>query len=72
MEELKFTNDLLTGEETIDYQHKILISYINNVIHAHNFAENLDLVLEVTLDELVKYTIHHFGNEEEIMEKKAY
>ncbi len=72
MEELVLTDDLLTGEETVDYQHKILISCINNLIRTNQLGDNLDLVVEITLDELVKYTIHHFSDEETIMKERGY
>lgn len=71
MKELEFTDDLLTGEDTVDYQHKILISCINNLARAcHSYDVNL--VVEISLDELVKYTIHHFSDEERIMKKTGY
>ena len=72
MDELKLTNDLLTGEETVDYQHRILISCINDLIRANKLSENVDLVVEITLDELVKYTVHHFADEERIMKERGY
>jgi hemerythrin len=72
MDELVLTDDLLTGEETVDYQHKILVACINNLIRANKMSENVDLVVEITLDELVKYTIHHFGDEESIMKERGF
>jgi hemerythrin len=72
MQELVLTEDLLTGEETVDYQHGILIACINNLIRASKVEENGELMVEVTIDELVKYTIHHFNDEEEIMKARSY
>jgi hemerythrin len=72
MDELVLTADLLTGEETVDYQHGILIACINNLIRANQSPDNLDLIVEVTFDELIKYTVHHFGDEERIMTARGY
>jgi hemerythrin len=72
MDELVFTDDLLTGEDTVDYQHKVLIGLINDLIRANKFSENVELIVEITIDELIKYTIHHFNDEELIMKKRGY
>jgi hemerythrin len=72
MDEITLTDDLLTGEETVDYQHKILVACINDLIRANKLGDNVELVVEISLDELIKYTVHHFGDEERIMKERGY
>jgi len=76
MSELKewdWDDQLLTGEETVDYQHKILFRVINDLIRAVNMSDDTSSILvEVALDELLKYAGYHFSDEEELMKKKQY
>lgn len=70
MEEVKWSDSLLTGNETIDYQHKTIFNYINDLIKAAR--EENTLVIEITIDELIKYALHHFRDEEETLKKLNY
>ncbi len=71
--EWNWDDKLITGEETVDYQHKILFRVINDLIRALNMSDNTtSLLTEVAIDELLKYAGYHFSEEEEIMKKKQY
>lgn len=67
---LHWTNDLDTGIEVIDKQHKRIVAYIN-VLHTANEAGDIAAVNQV-LGELVDYTLSHFSFEEELIEKANY
>ena len=66
-----FKNNLLTGNELIDEQHKELICRINKLIHA---CENGVCQLEAIrmLDFLSDYTDFHFQEEESLQEQVGY
>jgi len=63
---LEWTQNLEVGNETIDYQHKNLLRLINDLQEAKTEG-NSPLLIEVTLDELTKYTKYHFQTEEDLM-----
>jgi hemerythrin-like metal-binding protein len=67
----EWKKELETGNGVIDTQHKSLVQLVNNLYKAHQKAEG-QLVLEVTIDELLKYTNYHFTAEEDAMEKGGY
>lgn len=66
-----FKNNLLTGNELIDEQHKELIGRINKLINA---CENGVCQLEAIrmLDFLSDYTDFHFREEEALQEQVGY
>ena len=66
-----FKNNLLTGNELIDEQHKELIGRINKLISA---CENGVCQLEAIrmLDFLSDYTDYHFREEEALQEQVGY
>ena len=66
----QWSQDLETGIQEIDEQHKLIIGYINKVNDAAKSGneEGLDEVLEA----LLEFTITHFELEEELMEKAKY
>ena len=66
-----FKNNLLTGNELIDAQHKELINRINRLVSA---CENGVCQLEAIrmLDFLSDYTDFHFREEEALQEKSGY
>lgn len=70
MEFFEWTEDLETGIDIIDEQHKRIVQYINNLYDASH-GGNPKVVGEV-IDELVDYTISHFAFEESLMEKADY
>jgi len=70
MAHLHWSNELNTGIEVIDKQHRRIIEYINELDTAH---ESGDLtVVNHVLGELVDYTLSHFSFEEELQEKANY
>jgi len=72
-EEWKWNDSLITNEEVVDYQHKNLFRTINDLIRACNESETPNgLLVEVALDELLKYAGFHFREEEAVMEKHNY
>lgn len=64
-------NELLTGNEVIDGQHKELIEKINKLVHS---CENGSCQLESIkiLDYLADYTEFHFREEELLQEQARY
>lgn len=60
------------GIEVIDYQHKRLVQLINDLHETNQDKTFKEGLLEVILDELVKYTEYHFSKEEQLMEKVSY
>ena len=57
-----------TGNDTVDRQHQGLIEIINRIDRAHEEAWTADTVAPL-LDSLASYTVDHFRDEEQIMEK---
>ncbi|MGZ3809873.1 MAG: bacteriohemerythrin [Bacteriovorax sp.] len=71
--EWKWDDVYLTDHATVDYQHKILFNVINDLIRARNASDDPNgLLVEVALDELLKYATYHFRDEEEVMIKHNY
>ncbi len=67
---MQWTEDLETGIQVIDDQHKRIIGYINELHHASE-SGNAAEVQEV-LEGLLDYTITHFQFEEELQAKANY
>lgn len=65
-----WTNDLYTGIDVIDNQHKRIVDYINQLEDA--IAQAKPLVVGAVLDELVDYTLSHFAFEESLQEEAGY
>lgn len=59
------------GINEIDSQHKVLVDIINK-LYASFGSKSTKKEIKKTLDELVDYTIYHFGNEENYFEKFGY
>lgn len=67
---MQWTDDLETGIQVIDDQHKRIITYINE-LHDASETGNAAEVKEV-LEGLLDYTITHFQFEEELQQKAGY
>lgn len=67
---LHWTDDLNTGIDVIDKQHRRIVEYINELNVADTKGDKLGI--KHVLDELVDYTLSHFSFEEELMEKANY
>lgn len=70
MAHIVWNNELDTGIEVIDKQHRRIVDYINKL---HDVQETGDLKqIGEVLDELVDYTLSHFTFEESLMEEAGY
>ncbi len=67
---LVWQDDLNTGVEVIDEQHRRIVEMINRLEFARRRHASAD-VADV-LDEVVDYTLSHFAFEEELMEEAGY
>ncbi|MEL1265291.1 bacteriohemerythrin [Pseudoxanthomonas putridarboris] len=67
---LIWQEDLDTGIEIIDGQHRRIVEMINQ-LHVTQKSMERFAVAEV-IDELVDYTLSHFAFEEELMEEAGY
>jgi hemerythrin len=67
---LYWTDDLNTGIDVIDKQHRCIVDYINELSVAD--AKDDKANIKHVLDELIEYTLSHFSFEEELMEKANY
>lgn len=69
MELLKWNDEQMsTGLETIDSQHKKLVKIINDLTTAINKNQENEVLFEI-VDNLIEYTQYHFTTEEELFEK---
>ena len=59
------------GHEVVDGQHKKLVGLINTL---HNIGDgpNAATEVEAVLDELIRYTVYHFGTEERLFAEHGY
>jgi hemerythrin len=67
----EWTNDLETGNDLIDSQHKELIQAINNLLNACANGKGRDEI-STTVDFLSNYTVKHFSEEELLQDKSQY
>ena len=67
----EFDNSLVTGNETIDSQHKELIAKINKLVDSVEQGGGKVEAIKM-LDYLADYTEFHFGEEEALQEKVGY
>lgn len=67
----ELSNELLTGNKTIDSQHQELIDKINDLIKSCETSKEQTTALR-TLDYLSDYTNFHFKAEEELQKKAEY
>ncbi len=70
MPHLIWTDNLDTGIEVIDIQHKRIVDYINKLDDAR--ITNDKIIIGDVIDALIDYTISHFGFEEALMEDAGY
>ena len=64
-------DELASGFEAIDSEHKQLIDLINQFETAANYEKG-ELFEEEALSELADYTKHHFAAEEKLMQEYCY
>ena len=65
----EFTDNLVTGNEMIDSQHKELIEKINAVMESCEQSNDKSVAVR-TLDYLEDYTNYHFSAEEQLQKHK--
>lgn len=68
---MPWTDRLLTGITTLDNDHKILVTLINDLYNFMSRGQGRD-ALGKALQELVDYTATHFKREEEAFDKTGY
>jgi hemerythrin len=71
MNELVWKSEYSIGHFKTDNEHKELISLANKVIHFSNTGEDIQTI-RGALKALLQYTIIHFRNEEQYMERLGY
>ena len=71
MATFSWTADLATGNGMIDQDHKHLIALVNKLNDAMVSGKG-NAVLGPILDELIAYTVSHFGREERLMQQIRY
>ena len=67
----EWNDKLAVNNMTIDNQHKKLIALINDLYDAMGKGTAKEIMGKI-LDELIKYTKTHFGDEENLMVKYSY
>jgi hemerythrin len=70
MSQLVWSNDLNTGVEVIDGQHKRIVEFINQLGLAAK-SEDQAAIGEI-IEGMVDYTLSHFAFEESLMEDAGY
>lgn len=68
---IKWSDDLLTGNELIDSQHKTLIEMINDFYSAAGKGKSGEKTLQL-LDFLKDYILKHFAAEETLTRNSNY
>lgn len=68
--QIAWTNDLSTGIDVIDNQHKRIVDYINELEKANTPGNHISV--GQVLNELVDYTLSHFAFEESLQEEAGY
>lgn len=71
MKKLIWTDNLNTGIDVIDNQHKRIVDYINKLYSVHNRHADKAAMRDV-IDELVDYTLTHFAFEEGMLDDCDY
>ena len=71
MKNLIWTDNLNTGIDVIDNQHKRIVDYINKLYNVHNSNADKAAIRDV-IDELVDYTLTHFTFEEGMLDDYNY
>lgn len=69
--EVKWKDEYSVGIDHIDLDHKKLIVLLNRFTTAYDYAMSEEFEKE-SLEELVKYTVYHFNQEEKLMEDNNY
>ena len=65
-----WSEEMSVGVPTLDRDHKTLVGLLNQLAIAEDRQDRINL--EEVLDELVSYTLYHFGKEERLMAVAGY
>lgn len=68
---IEFSDNLITGNEMIDQQHKELIERISKFVDVCENGDGKVKAIQM-LDYMAEYTTFHFQQEEELQEKVSY
>lgn len=68
---IEWGDNLKIGLNTIDKEHEKLVGLINDLYDGFQYGKGKDVVGRV-LDELIDYTVYHFGHEEKIFADSHY
>jgi methyl-accepting chemotaxis protein len=68
---VEWTDDLATGIENIDSQHKMLLAYINSLFRALRSKAETPVLLDI-VNCLKEYTANHFSTEEQYFKHSGY
>ena len=71
MKKLEWTDAIAIGVKEIDDEHRSLIDYVNTTIEAIAKNKSHSTIMSA-IQNLRKYTVFHFSNEERFMEKHQY
>jgi hemerythrin len=71
MTKLVWTDQLSVGIEVIDQQHRRIVEYINQLDDALSFGHSREEIGNL-INDLVDYTMSHFGFEESLQEEAGY
>jgi hemerythrin len=71
MAKLFWTNQLNVGIDVIDNQHRRIVDYINLLDEAVDSRQEREKIGQL-INDLVDYTISHFGFEESLQEEAGY
>jgi len=69
---LEWQEDLNTGINVIDGQHKRIVNYINTLYDATQAELTNEAVIKSIMVELIDYTISHFAFEESLLEDVGF
>ena len=71
MDEIIWSNKLASGNETIDNEHKELISTVNRLVTTAHLTVHSE-TLSAVYGDLVQYINKHFQTEEALLESYGY
>jgi hemerythrin-like metal-binding protein len=73
MKMIKWSKELETGIQRVDFQHQVLILAIQDLANAtESSSADAKTILTTNLNSLKEYTITHFTDEEDIMNTHQY
>ena len=71
MSMIAWSNQFSVGVQEVDQQHQVLIGIVNQLSAALDM-QGSDFDSHKVINELVQYTVYHFGTEERLMREISY